>query len=161
MYSPMEPTFMGFTRTVKHKVLAIASAAASTWRGVRRRPDAPARPATESEPVGWQGRLDLANYLAATEYGHVSDPVQRTRFRLCHTEHAQHRHGHRRDRPGGPVLHLDRCGTAISKRERLNTLRPGLHQQSGNGLHERPFRAGRPRSPFGVRTDGIGDAAFC
>src|SRR5215472_6339127 len=168
MYSPMEPTFMGLTSTVNHKVLAIASGlqAPHRWSGdwVQGRTDTrPGRswPATELEPVGWESCLDLANYLAAAEYGQVSDLVQRILIRPRHIEHAQQGHGHGRDRPGGPILHLDRCGTSISKRQRLNTLGPGLHQQPGDGPHERPFRAGRPRSPFGVGTDGIGDAAFC
>src|SRR5215469_3709892 len=151
MYSPMEPTFMGLTTTVNHTVLAIASGAASTTEPQVSRP-------AESEG---ERSPDLADDLAAAVDGKIGDLVQRPGFGLRHAQQAQQRHGHGRHPTGVSVLALDRPGAAIGERERLNYLRPGLHQQPGHGQHERPFRARRAGGPLGVRPDGIGDAAFC
>src|SRR5215472_18467839 len=137
MYSPMEPTFTGFTVTVNQIVLAIANAQQALWAGL-----AFAACGTTVGLVSGNPGNDLTNDLAAAEHGDIGDLVKGIAvyaFALIHAEDAQQRHRDGRDRPGRAVLHLHRSRTPVGQGECLHALGPGLEHQAGNRLVERAF----------------------
>src|SRR5215510_3628207 len=112
MYSPMEPTFTGFTLAVNQIALAIANAQQAPATAVARL--APqASPAREvgSGLVRYQADPDSAYPLASPIHGDVRDPGQCIPVHPLGTVRAdgsQQRDRDRRDGPGRAVLDLHR-----------------------------------------------------
>ena len=121
-----------------------------------RRPRARSRPPASSAPSSGHAPApsltrsptladaSLADRAAAAQHGLRGQRVQLGRGE---PERAQRRHGERGTPAPGAVLDLDDSGAPVLEHERLEALRPGLDQQTGQGAHEsrlRPVSAGRP-----------------
>src|SRR5579859_7412122 len=124
MYSPMEPTFTGFTALSEPHLACNCKRPAST-------PGSPG-----------EGHPDPANWLAAAEHRHLGDPVQLVPVHprvAVRAEQAQQGDRDGRDRPARAIGDLHRPGPGVGQGERLHALGPGLDQQPGNRFVERAF----------------------